>query len=53
LTIFAKKKSFSSKLSEAKNQRVKKIYLKGALDSANFLLHEKSNYIALRYNKET
>jgi len=34
----SKKKSFSSKFSKAKNQRVKKLYLRGALDSAQFFI---------------
>jgi len=39
LTIFAKKKkTLSLEFSEAKNQRVKKIYLEGALDSAQFFI---------------
>jgi lactam utilization protein B len=36
LTILAKKKSLSLEFLEAKSQREKKMYLKGALDSAYF-----------------
>jgi hypothetical protein len=36
-----KKKSFSSEFSEAKNQKLKKMYLRGALNSAQFFHHMK------------
>jgi hypothetical protein len=53
LTILAKK-SLSSKFSEAKNQRVKEMFIGGALDSAQFFSsYEKSNYLALRCNRKT
>jgi hypothetical protein len=45
LTILSKK-SLSLEFSEAKNQRVKKCTLGGALDSAQFSSHEKSNFLA-------
>jgi hypothetical protein len=53
LTILAKKKSLSLKNPEAKSQRREKKYLRGALDSAQVLSREKSNYLVKMHQENS